>query len=117
MAEAYRSGRSTRSPLAPCWRPHQEKGWGMAGSRFERFLALHHHASPLVMPNAWDIGSAKIFESLGFEALATTSSGFAGTLGRLDGGVGREEVLDHARAISDAVTVPVSGDLEDCFRQ
>ena len=87
----------------------------MATTSFELFLALHHHASPLVMPNAWDIGSAKIFESLGFEALATTSSGFAGTLGRLDGGVGREEVLDHARAISDAVTVPVSGDLEDCF--
>ena len=87
----------------------------MVGSRFERFLSLHQKASPLVMPNAWDIGSAKIFESLGFEALATTSSGFAATLGRLDGGVGREAVLDHARAISLAVTVPVSGDLEDCF--
>ena len=58
----------------------------MTQSQFERFLALHQQATPLLMPNPWDVGSAKIFESLGFEALATTSSGFAGTLGRLDGG-------------------------------
>ena len=87
----------------------------MADSVFERFLALHHQASPLMMPNAWDVGSALIFESLGFEALATTSSGFAATLGRLDGGVGREEVLDHARAIAAAVSIPVSADLENCY--
>ena len=67
------------------------------------------------MPNPWDVGSAKIFESLGFEALATTSSGFAGTLGRLDGGATRDEVLDHARALAAAVSIPVSADLEKCF--
>ena len=87
----------------------------MADSLFERFLALHHQASPLLMPNPWDVGSAMIFESLGFEALATTSSGFAATLGRLDGGVGRQEVLDHAHAIATAVSIPVSADLENCY--
>ena len=51
----------------------------------ERFLALHHGDTPLLMPNPWDAGSARILASLGFEALATTSSGFAATLGRLDG--------------------------------
>ncbi len=84
----------------------------MVGSRFERFLTLHEQATPLVMVNPWDIGSAKIFEALGFEALATTSSGFAGTLGRLDGSVTRDEVLAHAHALVTAVSVPVSADLE-----
>ena len=56
----------------------------------ERFLALHRPGSPLLMPNPWDRGSALLLQSLGFEALATTSSGFAATLGRLDGMVTRE---------------------------
>jgi len=81
----------------------------------ERFLSLHRSGSPLLMPNPWDRGSARLFESLGFEALATTSSGFAATLGRLDGGVTREEAIAHAATIVDAVAVPVSGDLENCF--
>jgi 2-methylisocitrate lyase-like PEP mutase family enzyme len=81
----------------------------------ERFLALHKSDRPLLMPNPWDVGSAKLLESLGFEALATTSSGFAATLGRLDGGVTRDEALQHAAAIVDAVDVPVSADLENCF--
>ena len=87
----------------------------MADSLSERFLAMHHRTSPLLMPNPWDVGSAKILESLGFEALATTSSGFAGTLGRLDGGVTRDEALDHAHALATAVSIPVSADLENCF--
>ncbi len=95
--------------------PDEQKGWGMAESRFERFLALHQQDIPLLMLNPWDVGSAKVFESLGFAALATTSSGFAGTLGRLDGGGSRDEVLDHARAIASAVSIPVSADLEHCF--
>ena len=53
----------------------------------ERFLALHVKGKPLLLPNAWDAGTAKLFESLGFEAVATTSSGFAATLARLDGSV------------------------------
>jgi 2-methylisocitrate lyase-like PEP mutase family enzyme len=81
----------------------------------ERFLALHHGDAPLLMPNPWDIGSARILESLGFQALATTSSGFAGTLGRLDGQVTRDEALAHAADVAGAVGVPVSADLENAF--
>jgi 2-methylisocitrate lyase-like PEP mutase family enzyme len=83
--------------------------------RAQRFLELHRGPTPLLMPNAWDIGSAKLLESLGFEALATTSSGFAATLGRVDGSVTRDEALAHAEAIAAATDVPVSADLEDCF--
>jgi 2-methylisocitrate lyase-like PEP mutase family enzyme len=80
-----------------------------------RFRELHRPGDPLVMPNPWDIGSAKLMASLGFEALATTSSGFAATLGRLDGGVTRDEALAHAAALAAATDVPVSADLENCF--
>ena len=83
--------------------------------RAEAFLALHHGASPLLIPNPWDLGSAKLLESLGFAALATTSGGFAATLGRLDGSVTRDEAISHGRAIVSAVDVPVSADLENCF--
>jgi len=81
----------------------------------EQFLALHRGAGPLLMPNPWDAGSAKVLASLGFAALATTSGGFAGTLGRLDGMVARDEAIAHAAAIVAAVDVPVSADLENCF--
>ncbi|MGH9049672.1 MAG: isocitrate lyase/PEP mutase family protein [Acidimicrobiia bacterium] len=81
----------------------------------ERFLALHHGATPLLLPNPWDAGSAKLLVSLGFEALATTSGGFAATLGRLDGSVTRDEALAHAASIVAATDVPVSADLENCF--
>ncbi len=81
----------------------------------ERFLALHRPGSPLLMPNPWDRGSALLLRSLGFEALATTSSGFAATLGRLDGMVTREEAIAHAAELTGAVDVPVSADLENCF--
>jgi 2-methylisocitrate lyase-like PEP mutase family enzyme len=67
------------------------------------------------MPNPWDQGSAKILASVGFEALATTSSGFAATLGRLDGSVSRDEALQHAAAIVGATDLPVSADLENGF--
>jgi 2-methylisocitrate lyase-like PEP mutase family enzyme len=80
-----------------------------------RFLALHGGPAPLLMPNPWDAGSAKLLASLGFDALATTSSGFAATLGRLDGSVDREEALAHAASIVAATELPVSADLENCF--
>jgi 2-methylisocitrate lyase-like PEP mutase family enzyme len=79
------------------------------------FAALHEGPGPLLMPNAWDAGSAKLLASLGFSALATTSSGFAATLGLPDGAVSRDEALAHAAAIAAAVSVPVSADLEDAF--
>src|SRR5580698_10103318 len=80
-----------------------------------RFLELHRPGNPLLLPNPWDQGSARVLASLGFQALATTSSGFAMTLGRLDGSVTRDEALAHAAAIVAATDLPVSADLENCF--
>jgi 2-methylisocitrate lyase-like PEP mutase family enzyme len=81
----------------------------------QQFLDMHHEAAPLLLPNPWDIGSAKLLESLGFRALATTSSGFAATLGRLDGSVTRDEALAHSAEIAGATPLPVNGDLENGF--
>jgi 2-methylisocitrate lyase-like PEP mutase family enzyme len=83
--------------------------------RARRFLELHTGASPLLLPNPWDVGSAKLLAALGFEALATTSGGFAATLGQLDGSVTRDEVLAHCAALSAATELPVSADLENGF--
>src|SRR5579859_908848 len=80
-----------------------------------RFLDLHRPGTPLLLPNPWDQGSARLLASFGFQALATTSSGFAATLGRLDGSVTRDEALAHAAAIVAATDLPVSADLENCF--
>jgi len=80
-----------------------------------QFLDMHRPGNPLLLPNPWDQGSAKLLASLGFQALATTSSGFAATLGRLDGSVSRDEALAHAAAIVAATELPVSADLENCF--
>jgi 2-methylisocitrate lyase-like PEP mutase family enzyme len=84
----------------------QEKG--------ERFVELHE-GDPFVIPNPWDAGSAKLLVGLGFEALATTSAGFAFTLGKHDGGVTLDEIVDHVRDLTDAVEVPVSVDLENGY--
>ncbi len=80
-----------------------------------RFLALHRGERPLLLPNPWDQGSAKLLASLGFQALATTSSGHAATLGRLDGSVARDEAVGHAASIVQATDLPVSADLENAF--
>jgi 2-methylisocitrate lyase-like PEP mutase family enzyme len=76
------------------------------------FRALHA-GDPFVIPNPWDVGSAKVFAGMGFKALATTSSGFAYTLGLQDGGPGLERVLEHVAAIAEATELPVSVDLEN----
>lgn len=73
------------------------------------------HESPFVMPNPWDVGSARILASLGFSALATTSAGFANSLGRPDGAVTRDEAIAHAGAIVGATPLPVNADLENGF--
>jgi 2-methylisocitrate lyase-like PEP mutase family enzyme len=86
-----------------------------AADRSARFLALHAAKRPLLMANAWDVGSARLLASLGFQALATTSSGYAATLGRLDYSVTREEAVAHAAALLDATDLPVSADFEDGF--
>jgi 2-methylisocitrate lyase-like PEP mutase family enzyme len=80
-----------------------------------RFLELHRPGNPLLLPNPWDLGSARVLASLGFQALATTSSGYAMTLGRLDGSVSRDEALAHAAAVVAATELPVSADLENGF--
>ena len=80
-----------------------------------RFIELHHGERPLLLPNPWDRGSAKLLASLGFEALATTSSGAAAALGKLDGTITREQALANAAAIVEAGGLPVSADLERGF--
>lgn len=79
------------------------------------FRDLHVPGRPLLMPNPWDVGSARVLAALGYRALATTSSGFAASLGRLDGTIGREEALRHAADIVAATELPVSADLEKGF--
>lgn len=81
----------------------------------ERFRALHEAPGVFVIPNPWDAGSARVLAALGFRALATSSGACAGTLGRRDGRVTREEALAHARAIVAATDLPVSADLEKGF--
>jgi len=82
--------------------------------RAVRFRALHE-GDPFVIPNPWDAGSARVLESLGFQALATTSSGFAFTLGRLDGDVSLDEVVEHAATLDQATDLPLSVDLENGY--
>jgi 2-methylisocitrate lyase-like PEP mutase family enzyme len=84
-------------------------------TKARRFLELHDGEAPLLMPNPWDAGSARLLESLGFQSLATTSSGYAATLGRLDGSVTREQALSHSAAIVASTDLPVSADLENGF--
>src|SRR5215510_10509441 len=82
-----------------------------------RFRALHDGPGAFVIPNPWDVGTARILASLGFRALATTSAGFAFSRGRRDGEglVTRDEALAHAQAIVEATDLPVSADLENGF--
>ena len=81
----------------------------------ERFKALHQRPGAFVIPNPWDAGSAWLLARLGFEALATTSAGFANSIGKPDGAVTREETLDNVRAIVAATSLPVAADLEKGF--
>lgn len=85
--------------------------------RAEAFKALHEREGAFVIPNPWDAGSARLLASLGFEALATTSAGFAFSLGRPDaeGALSLEETLGNARSIVDATPLPVAADLENGF--
>ena len=83
-------------------------------AKAEVFRELHR-GTPFLIPNPWDAGSARVLERLGFKALATTSSGFAFTLGRLDGRVTLDELASHVAAIDRATELPVSVDLENGF--
>ena len=79
------------------------------------FRALHHRDRVFLIPNPWDIGTARILEILGFEALATTSAGYAFSIAKPDGAVGRDAMLAHAAAIAASTDLPVSADLENCY--
>jgi 2-methylisocitrate lyase-like PEP mutase family enzyme len=79
------------------------------------FLELHRPGSPLLLPNAWDVGSARLLAALGFRALATTSSGAAAAAGGPDGSLGRDASLAHAAALVAATQLPVTADLENGF--
>ena len=81
----------------------------------EALKQLHEGSETFVIPNPWDAGSARLLEALGFKALATTSSGFAYTLGRRDGRVTLEEKLAHCRVLAGATRLPISADLENGF--
>lgn len=83
--------------------------------RVKAFKDLHEAPGAFVMPNPWDAGSARVLAGLGFKALATTSSGHAFTLGRSDGAVLREELMEHIRLLNAATTLPINADLENCF--
>jgi 2-methylisocitrate lyase-like PEP mutase family enzyme len=81
----------------------------------ETFRALHQRAGAFIIPNPWDIGSARLLAHLGFEALATTSAGAAFSIGRPDYGVGREAMLGHVSLLASATELPLSADLENGF--
>jgi 2-methylisocitrate lyase-like PEP mutase family enzyme len=86
-----------------------------ARDRRERFLALHAREELFVMPNPWDVGSARLLESCGFEALATTSAGFAWSIGKPDQGVSRDELVAHVASLAAATSLPLNVDSERCY--
>jgi len=79
------------------------------------FRALHERPSAFIIPNPWDIGSARVLEHMGFEALATTSMGYAFSRGRLDTTIGRDEMLEHVASLAGATHLPVNADLENGY--
>ena len=81
----------------------------------QAFRALHERSSAFLIPNPWDPGTARLLAALGFEALATTSAGYALSIGKLDGAVGREAMIGHVASIAAATDLPVSADLENGF--
>jgi 2-methylisocitrate lyase-like PEP mutase family enzyme len=79
------------------------------------FRALHQRDRAFIIPNPWDVGTARLLQSLGFEALATTSAGFAFSIGKPDGAVDRDTMLAHAVDLVGSTDLPVSADLENCY--
>jgi 2-methylisocitrate lyase-like PEP mutase family enzyme len=79
------------------------------------FAALHKRAGTFIIPNPWDVGSARLLAQLGFEALATSSAGYAFSIGKPDNAAGRDAMLAHAAAVASATDLPVSIDLENGF--
>src|SRR5205814_5298541 len=103
-----------RSPDRACWGPRYALTMSAHANRREVFRQLHQSGCFLI-PNPWDLGSARVLARLGFPALATTSAGFAWSLGRKDNQVDIDVVLAHLRAMSSSVDVPVNADFEGGF--
>lgn len=87
----------------------------MQAEKGQAFRALHQRVGAFIIPNPWDIGTARILAHLGFEALATTSMGYAFSAGLRDGAVGRDRMMEHVAVIAAATDLPVSADLENGF--
>jgi 2-methylisocitrate lyase-like PEP mutase family enzyme len=87
----------------------------MKTEKGERFRALHRQTGAFLIPNPWDVGTARLLAALGFEALATTSAGFALSMGKLDNTVGRVEMIAHVASMAAATELPVNADLENGF--
>ncbi len=87
----------------------------MHAEKASRFRALHERDGAFIIPNPWDVGSARMLAAMGFEALATTSMGYAFSSGRLDGSLTRDETIAYVAAIASATDLPVSADLENGF--
>ncbi len=87
----------------------------MSNPRHQIFHALHQRGNPFVLVNVWDVGTARMMEALGAQAIATSSAAFAYTLGKVDGTLTREEALNHAEELVRVVNVPVSADLENGY--
>ena len=79
------------------------------------FRALHERDIPFIIPNPWDVGTARLLAHLGFEALATTSAGYAFSVGQKDNTIGRDKMMAHVGTMVSATDLPVSGDLENGF--
>jgi 2-methylisocitrate lyase-like PEP mutase family enzyme len=88
---------------------------GTQSEKAAAFRALHDGPGAFILPNPWDVGTAKMLANVGFQALATTSAGHAFSLGRTDNTLGRDLTLAHAREIVEATDLPVSADLGNCF--
>jgi|HubBroStandDraft_1064217.scaffolds.fasta_scaffold50143_3 2-methylisocitrate lyase-like PEP mutase family enzyme len=87
----------------------------MQAEKGRAFRALHQRSGAFIIPNPWDIGTARLLAHLGFEALATTSAGFAASVGRRDYAIGRDEMIAHVAAMAAATSLPVSADLQNGF--
>jgi 2-methylisocitrate lyase-like PEP mutase family enzyme len=79
------------------------------------FRALHQRNRAFIIPNPWDVGSARLLAHMGFESLATTSMGYAFSIGKTDGAVGRNKMIAHVRDMAAGTDLPVSADLENCY--
>src|SRR5215470_11834448 len=95
--------------------PKENEVMATQAEKGKAFRALHERKSAFIIPNPWDVGTARMLQRLGFEALATTSMGFALSIGKQDNAAGRDAVLAHAAALTSGTELPISADLENGF--